>query len=508
MATQTIRNGESIRLNLLPGESLGVGAASGTYNASIVQGEGVGVIAAGEIRGTYGPYPSGVGIQLTANASSVIDFDAGVAPVRETGNNIEFGRPAFNKMLKIVDGSGAWTSDNATVAVSNIGATFVNPTARNVQFASADFTPNNATARVSLSGLTVFSLESTITLAISVSDFPATGGFLGIHFSSDNFATKSIGYSWTWSNAYRPNGVIYLTVGLSETGAGNYGGIGSPTNSVVFVGGQLTTDVMTDVRVSLNGLSGKTVKLLGIFTGRPSKKGRVIFGVDDGRLSQYSLLYPMCIANNVPLTIALPHGLVGVANYITTQQANEMYSSGMVDFVGHSRNHSNLTTITVAAARQQMRENAVYLQDNYPRGSACMAYPVNAYNPAVLQAASDAGFSYARSINRAFISASAHGMDDKMSMGGVTVSSSTLADAKLKVDAAANTGQVLWLYGHNILPVNNPGGLGGPPPSVSTDWYQDDMAELVRYIATHNGIDAVSWSDFQRLVEDIQPTLV
>jgi hypothetical protein len=81
MTTQTIRNGASIRLNVLPGQSVAVVAVSGTYNASIVQGAGLGVIATAATGGTYGPYASGIVILLTSSASSEIDFDVAVTPV-------------------------------------------------------------------------------------------------------------------------------------------------------------------------------------------------------------------------------------------------------------------------------------------------------------------------------------------------------------------------------------------------------------------------------------------
>lgn len=81
MSTQTIRNGQSIRLNVLPGQSVAVVAVSGTYNASIVQGAGIGVIAEAATGAIYGPYASGIVILLTASAASEIDFDVDVTPV-------------------------------------------------------------------------------------------------------------------------------------------------------------------------------------------------------------------------------------------------------------------------------------------------------------------------------------------------------------------------------------------------------------------------------------------
>ena len=79
--TQTIRNGQAIRLNLLPGESVVVNAVSGTYDASIVQGANLGAIATAAKGATYGAYASGIVILLTASATSEIDFAIAVTPV-------------------------------------------------------------------------------------------------------------------------------------------------------------------------------------------------------------------------------------------------------------------------------------------------------------------------------------------------------------------------------------------------------------------------------------------
>lgn len=81
MTTLTIRNGEAIRLNILPGDSVAVVAVSGTYNASIIQGAGLGAIATAATGATYGPYSTGIIILLTASAASEIDFNIAAAPV-------------------------------------------------------------------------------------------------------------------------------------------------------------------------------------------------------------------------------------------------------------------------------------------------------------------------------------------------------------------------------------------------------------------------------------------
>lgn len=101
MATETIRNGQSIRLNVLPGQSVAVVAVTGTYNASIVQGEGVGVIAKSATVATYGPYANGIVILLTASAESEIDFDVAVLPVIVSDTTFAQANLDKNKLFEL-----------------------------------------------------------------------------------------------------------------------------------------------------------------------------------------------------------------------------------------------------------------------------------------------------------------------------------------------------------------------------------------------------------------------
>lgn len=82
MSTQkTIRNGQSIEINIPSGQKVAVVAVSGTYSASITAGAGIGAIATNAKGGTYGPYTPGVVITLTSSALSEIDFAVAETPV-------------------------------------------------------------------------------------------------------------------------------------------------------------------------------------------------------------------------------------------------------------------------------------------------------------------------------------------------------------------------------------------------------------------------------------------
>lgn len=77
--SQTIRNGQSIRVNIQTGEKLTAVAVTGTYSITVLAGTGTGTsLATSATGGTYGPYAYPLVVQIVASASSEIDYDAGV----------------------------------------------------------------------------------------------------------------------------------------------------------------------------------------------------------------------------------------------------------------------------------------------------------------------------------------------------------------------------------------------------------------------------------------------
>jgi len=399
---------------------------------------------------------------------------------------------------KLADGASAtWTSDNSTVVLSSANTVFQHPDHPQITMRSIVMTPNSASSRAVLLSQTAFTVKDVITFAFNFPDPPGASS-ISIHLSSDNFATKSVNFAWSRAASYRAKGgVNYLTVAMVDAGGSPGVGGGDSPAGWTSTGGQLITDTFNSIKIQFYGYSGVAVTFLGAWTSE-SGKGKVILGFDDGFASQYNIAYPYCSARSIPLTIAIPSDFPDTVGYVTTVQMDEMYASGLVDFVGHGKTHVDLTTLTAAQVVAELQHSKSFLVNNYDRGADCMVYPSNAWNASVMAIAKQCGFRFARSINRQFISDHIFGMDYFMAMGAVTTSSNTLASLEQSVDAAANSGQTLYLYAHNILATNNPGGLGGAPPAVPTDMYKDDFYALVDYIAAHIGITAVSWNQFQR----------
>lgn len=80
--SSTLRNGETRDLNLTATDYITLVAVSGTYTATVVQGNSRGtVLGTNATGGTYGPYTGGAVIRVVTSASSEIDFDIGASPV-------------------------------------------------------------------------------------------------------------------------------------------------------------------------------------------------------------------------------------------------------------------------------------------------------------------------------------------------------------------------------------------------------------------------------------------
>lgn len=442
---------------------------------------------------------------LRPEAQLVMD---GAGNVNYSGVSNEFSHQAIERKtrykfqktrpLLIADGSYSWVSDNSTVAVTN-NQSFAHPNNSLINFTASDCTPNSASGRVRITSMTNFNLEETITVGIQSLALPASGIALEIAFSSDNFATKSFKYSYsgTASQTWFRNGVTYMTIGTNENGTMQNGGISA--NAWTSVGGQLATDAFNSVQITFNGLSGILVKVLGVWTNKKTT-GKILLGFDDALLSQFTEGFYYMQSKGIRGTIALPHALIGLNNYCSQAQLDEMYAAGW-DFVGHSTNHLDLTAQSAQVVLSEVRQNKRYIDSRYPRAADCMVYPENKYNAAVTAACRRAGWRYMRATARRYISCDAFGLDNYDAIGSQSLSTMTVQQIKDCILSAANTGQVLWLYGHNILSTNNPNGTGGPAPtSPVTDYYRDDFRAIVDYIAdlkSQGLVEDVTWSDLQ-----------
>lgn len=83
--SQSIYNGQIVRVSLQTGQKLTAVAVSGTYSILILSGTGSGTSLATNAKGgDYGPYAYPLVVQITSSAASEIDYDFGVSTLIES----------------------------------------------------------------------------------------------------------------------------------------------------------------------------------------------------------------------------------------------------------------------------------------------------------------------------------------------------------------------------------------------------------------------------------------
>jgi len=107
MTTQTIRNGTSIEVVIPTGQTLKVVAVSGTYNASVVRGTGIGTTLSTLATGaSYGPYAYDSVVRLVSSDASEIDFDVAVTPVVGSDTEPKFAFDSTGAVTGLVGPGG------------------------------------------------------------------------------------------------------------------------------------------------------------------------------------------------------------------------------------------------------------------------------------------------------------------------------------------------------------------------------------------------------------------
>ena len=108
MTTQTIRNGTSIEVVIPTGQTLKVVAVSGTYNASVVRGTGIGTTLSTLATGaSYGTYAYDSVVRLVSSDASEIDFDVAVSPVVDSDTEPKFAFDSTGAVAGLVGPGGA-----------------------------------------------------------------------------------------------------------------------------------------------------------------------------------------------------------------------------------------------------------------------------------------------------------------------------------------------------------------------------------------------------------------
>lgn len=106
---------------------------------------------------------------------------------------------------------------------------------------------------------------------------------------------------------------------------------------------------------------------------------------DDGYVDNYTRAFPILKRYNFPFTIFIPTNFIGkelsfregVLEILNEEQIKEMYESGLVTFMPHTRSHTKLHQLTLEDAKEEIEEsrkdieNIINIQANvlsFPKG--------------------------------------------------------------------------------------------------------------------------------------------
>ena len=154
-------------------------------------------------------------------------------------------------------------------------------------------------------------------------------------------------------------------------------------------------DGFTKVTSQLND----TRELKGWELGSLGRKPQALlsFVTDDGRIEDYTIAAPIFNDEGVPFCLSVPTNEINTNGKMTLEQLKELESQGH-EIMSHSHDHTNLTTMTLAQAEQQLKDSKQWLLDNGFKGNN-FTFPNGGYNHA-LQTIAKKYFRSSRLIDR------------------------------------------------------------------------------------------------------------
>jgi len=214
----------------------------------------------------------------------------------------------------------------------------------------------------------------------------------------------------------------------------------------------------------------------------------VIMSFDDGDATVYNAAFPIMAARGILGTSYVISSQVGNSEYpetMTLAQVTSLYASGW-DIGNHSVDHTNLTTLSVDAAQQELSGCAAFLTANgMTRGARHVAYPGGTYNATVQQAMAAAGMLTGRIVSWRPM---ALPIDDPYQIPGSTTAPSTLTLQQIegRIDQAVNAGATIQLFFHSF---------GDPATDPTYIQSVEEFTAICDYIA-QRGIPTMTISQF------------
>lgn len=143
-----------------------------------------------------------------------------------------------------------------------------------------------------------------------------------------------------------------------------------------------------------NGYTTITLdKMAGAFSGHDSLPAKpIIITIDDGYNDAYYNAFPILKKYNLQATMLIITDVVDTAPYLSWSQIKEMYSSGLITFISHTRHHYFLTSLSQPALDNEIIESKKILESKLGTTINWFGYPYGGFNQRVIDTVRKAGF--------------------------------------------------------------------------------------------------------------------
>jgi len=226
----------------------------------------------------------------------------------------------------------------------------------------------------------------------------------------------------------------------------------------------------------------------GIYAGNARPK--VILSFDDNTPTHYTELYAGTAQTNtqdvgIKCTLYVNGANIDQSGYLTTTQLDTLYAAGW-DICNHAYTHTDLTSITVAAAQALLDQNESLLESNgWTRAYKHMAWVGGQYNSDLIDSVTTNGFLTARCVdnwnspNLSLISTHT-GLNMPYTIPIFYLTNTVgSTEALAVIDEAIRLGMSIHLYGHKLV----------ASPSAATEFDRAEMGLLLEGLASRRNSD-------------------
>lgn len=325
-------------------------------------------------------------------------------------------------------------------------------------------------------------ITGTVNVWVYFDSDPTPGMTFEVYFTSDytNFATKYIKWYYP-GDTYLRKGWNCLSLNTADDGTKTWATITSG-------GAEAWTNAMNGIKIIANGLAtGQVFRIGGVFWGGEAR-ANVLVNLDDGASSQWTA-FNIFRARGIPISLSIITSKIGLANYLTWNQLDQMYAWGC-DIIPHSVTHpaGGLDASTLSEATYELSQSrATLLEHGYARCADIFAWPQNDYVSSVgvdlIGLAASLGYKLTRGSTRRDLP-TAQGIDNPMRLPSADIGGRTLAQVTKILDAAELYKQTNILYGHRLVGTATSPASGGTPPPDGLEWYWSDFVALADDIAS------------------------